>query len=234
MKKLIRIVVLLFIVININGIHLNAYSWPSDGYVGYRFGDTISYSSPHTDANGTYYPNFHNGIDIWSTQNGGWINGQVNNSNPIYAVTNGTVNWIGGSGLIIKNDDGLYSNYWHVKNLAVSTSTRVDSNTLLGYQNYDVAVHVHITISTTASDSGHVDSTPYFNTNGYELDVRKQNAMPAGTYVSRESSCAGSNIILSNLNIGNGNSYNCSASQTISLLPNSTFLSGSNVRLSIN
>lgn len=230
------LIILLIALFSPSVISAAPYVWPSEGYVGYRFGDTTNYVSPHTNSDGSVNNYFHNGIDVWSNTDGGWNGGQTNSSNPIYSVTTGTVAWVGGSGLIISNSDGKYSNYWHVRNLQVSAGSSVNSSTLLGYQDMAVAVHVHITISTTASDTGHIDPTSYFETNGYNLAVYGNNVMPWGTYVTRSGStsgCSGTNMILSNVSISSGSSFNCGVSQQITV-NNSVFMAGSEVRLFIN
>ncbi len=233
MKKIsIKILVLFtFGILNVTPILASPYMWPSDGFVGYRFGDTTTYISPHTNPDGSLNNHFHNGIDIWSNANGGWNDGHSQSSNPVYAVSSGVVIWIGGGGLIIRNSDEKYSNYWHVRNLQVSIGQSVNTSTVLGYQDNDVVVHVHVTLSTTASDAGHIDPTPYFETNGYSLHVGNSNLMPWGTRIQRDTdSCEVDEAVLTNLNIPNGATFNC-GSDIVTTIRNSTFMHGSNVRL---
>jgi len=145
MRKILIIIGLLFVFNSIFIVRIKAenFTWPSDGYLGWRFYQDTNGADP-SGIGKTY----HTGIDIWSNPDGGWNGGVQGNSNAIYSAYPGTVFYTDYLGLQIKHKDGLYTNYWHVKNRNVSVGNTVDTNTLLGYQDYSNTVNVHITVTT--------------------------------------------------------------------------------------
>lgn len=183
--------------------------WPTSGWIGYR------YRNPTTYCGG----NCHTGIDIWSNQNGGWNNGVTGSSNPIYPAASGTIIWEDNHGFYISHGNNLYTIYYHIKDRTVGVNSVVDTTTLLGYQDIDVAVHLHLTVATGPSDSNHTDPSPYF---GLQLNTTKPN--PVG-YLSHHvehnnSVCSGTDITKINWN-ASGHLI-CTASNSIRVLPEST------------
>lgn len=177
-----------------------SFSWPTSGWIGWKY----------LDDNGN-----HTGIDIWSNQNGGW--NTDGSGNPVYAAYPGTLIWEGDTGFIVKHNDNLYTDYWHLKNRQVHPSTYVDSNTLMAYQDMNVTVHLHLTVSTNNSESGKVDPSPYFG-----LQLNAQNPNPIGyltNYVQAGNGCGGIIVVKSNWNVNN--TLDCGASSSITINPDS-------------
>lgn len=221
LKKTLILIPLIF-VLTIFASRVSAtesFRWPSDGYIGWK------YLTPQ--GNGTY----HNGIDIWSNQDGGWNNDVEGSSNGIYAVYTGQVIYIddiGDKGLIVKHNNNLYTDYWHVKDRAVNLWQNVDSDTLMGRQLLDVAVHVHLTVSTVAGDSGHIDPTPYF---GVQLKDGQPGVVGWMYEVSRGDNCGGMNVVLLGKTISSGQNFYCSGVSSVRILPDFYALNGSEVRI---
>jgi len=224
MKKII-IIFTIFLSLNLSfliKIKAESFIWPSDGYLGWRFYQDTNGGDP-SGIGGTY----HTGVDIWSNPDGGWNGGVQGNSNAIYSAYPGTVFYTDYLGLQIKHRDGLYTNYWHVRNRSVNTGNYVDTNTLIGYQNdyqpYSNVVHVHVTVTTAPMQrsnhdrTGASDPSSYF---GVPLDVRQNNVVPWGYHVTHGNSlgCGSANITI-NKNIS-GN-VDCSATNSITILPES-------------
>jgi len=198
-------------------VHAESFTWPSAGYLGYKY---LTQSNHSWDIEGKY----HTGLDIWSNTNGGWNNGVVNSSNAIYSAYPGKVEQIYGTpGILIKHNDNLYTKYWHVRDIQVAVNQYVDTNTILAYQTYDGTVHVHVTIASApgSKDADNViDPSSYF---GLQLNANKPN-LEAWLYeVKRLNGCGGAIVTLSNYN--NTGSGLCSATSQITILPNS-YLSG--------
>lgn len=224
MKKLFYIIPIIIIFLTIfllsnKMIYAKDFVWPTTGYIGYRYYDN----------NGA-----HNGIDIWSQEDGGWNGDVEGESNPVYAVYSGTLIYEDTNGFIVKHEDALYSNYWHLRNKQLQVTnppTSVTTNTLLAYQ--DIAnevVHLHLTISTTSSDSGHTDPSSYFD---MQLNMNNANPVAWGTYIERPNTCGSANVILQGQTYGNGESLNCSATNSLRILPNFTATNGSDIHLYI-
>jgi murein DD-endopeptidase MepM/ murein hydrolase activator NlpD len=169
---------------------LNAQSvtqlcWPTDGYIGYYIYGT----------NGS-----HNGIDIWTNKVAG-NPGDLGNS--VYPVYDGYA-YSFGTGIQIKHSDNLYTNYWHLSNIPqnVLSGMNVNKDTFIGYQNYDAAVHLHLTVSTVAHNAagfegGGTDPTPYYSEllNGRSLLSGASNAVSAFEVRTTHSECKGSNTV---------------------------------------
>lgn len=96
--------------------------------------------------NGSSYSDIHNGID--------YVNG--NSAAPIVAVADGVVMWAGtdssgGVGVIIKHANGLYTHYWHLSSLLVSSGTTVTQGQqigIIGKTGLATGVHLHFGVST--------------------------------------------------------------------------------------
>ncbi len=208
----ILLILAMFIIISPVMVKAENFTWPSTGYLG-----DWRYKSDNRIAGG------HTGVDIWSTPSGDWIDNISGKSSAIYAAYTGKVVWEGSIGFVVYHSDSLYTNYWHIKDRKVSTNSLVDTNTLLGYQDYDVKVHLHITVSSSGSDAGNVDPSPYF---GLQLNVNNPNVEPAGKYVAR-ASCGSPNVLIQG-NIITA-PYICQASSSIVIQPETTInSSGSN------
>jgi len=213
-KIIVIIIVLTILQLSKVNVHAVSFIWPSTGYIGYR-----------------YNGNSHNGVDVWSQSDGGW-NGDVEGvSNAVYSAYLGDVVYKDSSGYIIKHNDTLYSNYWHIRNKQVSVGDTVNTNTIIGYQ--DIAnnvVHLHLTVSATSSGSGHVDPSPYF---GMQLNMSEPDPIASGTYVERPNACGLNNVVLQGQNYGSGSSLDCSATNSVRILPDFTAANGSNIHLYI-
>lgn len=204
--SMLILVVSLFLIFPLKVCATESFSWPTTGWVGWRY----------LDNNGN-----HTGIDIWSNQDGGW--NSDGSSNPVYAVYPGTLIWEGDIGFIVKHNDNLYTNYWHLKNRQVHPTSSVDSTTLMAYQDMNVTVHLHLTVSTSNSESGKVDPSPYF---GLELNMQNSNVIGYLTnHVQSGNGCGGSNIVKSNWNISGP--MDCGASNSITITPSSILNPGS-------
>ncbi len=208
MKKLSLLIIfsvaLLFPIV----VKAETFTWPSDGYLGWRY---YQNTNGQEGINGTY----HTGIDIWSNADGGWNNDVVGSSNPVYPAYQGSVVYVDSLGIIIKHSNSLYTKYWHIRNRKVSVNNSVNTISILGYQDYASAVHVHVTVASSASGgdaSNTLDPSDYF---GVELDVRKSNVAPWGYHVTH--GCGGSEVTISNQDISN---LNCSANNSIKIYPN--------------
>ncbi len=172
------------------------FCWPSDGYIYWKWRDDDGINS-----------NKHNGIDIWTSTDSN--NGGDYSGNAVYPVMSGYATSMGFDGynlrgLEVKHSDNLYTYYWHLTdvpaNLVNANNVQVDKNTIIGYQGYAVAVHLHMTVSTVKlsydsdnADTTGTDPTPYFSNllNNLSLAGEESNSVPAGYYVSR-STCANS------------------------------------------
>lgn len=209
-KNKFKLLILLFVIMLLISLPLKvfaveSFTWPTNGWIGWKY----------LDDNGN-----HTGIDIWSNQNGGWNSDGT--GNPVYAVYPGTLIWEGEAGFIVKHNDNLYTDYWHLKNRQVHPNAIVNSTTLMAYQDLNVTVHLHLTVSTNNSESGKVDPSPYFG-----LQLNASNPNPIGyltNYVQTGVGCGGSNVIKSNWNV-NG-SLDCDATNSITINPNSYLIPG--------
>lgn len=186
---------------------VESFSWPSSGYIGWIY-----------KSNGSS----HTGVDIWSNSDGGWNNDVVGQSNPVYPAYSGNIVFVGGvapkQGVIINHSPNLFSNYWHLINIPVSFGQYTNTGTLLGHQDNDVTVHVHVTVSSTNQENGHIDPSTYFSS---QLNATLPNALPTGTYVEAGAGgCGGSDVVKSNW-ISSG-PVNCAASNSITIYPEST------------
>lgn len=228
MKKiLLTLLLILFVIIPVK-LKAESFTWPSDGYLGWRFYDDTNQADqsgfPVNIGGVIHY--MHTGIDIWSNADGLW-NGHIDgNSNPVYAVYPGTVFYRDYQGIQIKHSNTLYTNYWHIKNITVNVNDVVDANTLVGYQDMAATVHVHLTVTTAPMQGSNHDNTGAFDPTSYfgvNLDVRN-NAVNYGTQVKRNS-CGGSSVSIANQNIS-GN-FDCAASISITVNPTTTFLPNS-------
>lgn len=223
MKKIV-IIIFLFLTFPLK-ISAESFTWPTSGYIGWRY---YTDTAGQEGIDGTY----HTGIDIWGREDGSW-NDSNGGSNSVYATYNGQVIYVDSLGLIVKHSDSLYTKYWHVKDITVGASNNVDSNTLLGYQDMaGGAVHLHLTIASSAvgSDANStLDPSPYF---GIQLDIRQPDVVPWGYKVehqNRVNMCDGISTLVINSSKVN---FNCSVNQQI-LLINGSKISGES-RLSIN
>ncbi|MEO6728529.1 MAG: M23 family metallopeptidase [Candidatus Dojkabacteria bacterium] len=238
MKKYLKTFFILFI-INISlplTIKAESFVWPTDGYVGWRFyDDTNGFDTSGFKVliDGTYHY-MHTGVDIWSTSDGGWNNDVVNSSNPVYSAYQGTVYYTDYLGIQVKHSNTLYTNYWHLRNVAVSSNDTVSTSTILGYQDDgNGIVHVHLTVTTAAMEgsnhdnTGAIDPTPYFGT---ELDVRQTGTVISwGTFV-KHGPCGLDNVVIQQNMTGD---FTCTATNSIIILPTS-ILTGTQIYTTIN
>lgn len=215
MKKIFFIVCILTSLFYPAYVNAEAFIWPSDGYIGWKY---------YTDTNGQEGINgtYHTGIDIWGQQNGDWNNGITGNSNAVYSAYQGQVIYVDSLGLIVEHSPTLYTKYWHLRNRQVSTSSNVSTNTILGYQDFANAVHIHVTVASSSAgyDADYtLDPSSYF---GAQLNVNNPNPVPWLYQVSRNTSCGGSEVTIANQNITG--SSNCSATNLIKILPETNII----------
>ncbi|MBA3740872.1 MAG: M23 family metallopeptidase, partial [Chloroflexi bacterium] len=125
------------------------FRWPERSFrVTQEWGPTSFALEPPYTYKGTYYPNFHAGIDF--------ANGC---GTRIYAVGPGVVvasgqplmPWDTGWGVVIDHGGGIQSWYWHMQAQAVvSPGTIVTSETEIGYEGstgMSTGCHVHFAVN---------------------------------------------------------------------------------------
>lgn len=215
-KWVTYILFILIQLVNIQSVKAESFSWPSTGYLGWIY---KSDSGSHT------------GVDIWSNTDGGWNNDVTGSSNGIYAAYPGDLIWIGTDGIILQHSGNLYTNYWHLKDRQIALWSEVDEQTLMGYQNESNGiVHVHVTVSATSSDSGHINPSSYF---GLQLDYSQPNSISwlhSVTNASTSDQCNYPIIQRDLLVVEAGYTYNCSALDSITLTSNVHIKEGANAR----
>ena len=125
------------------------FRWPERSFrVTQEWGPTSFQLEPPYTYKGTYYPNFHAGIDF-----------TAGCGTPIYATGPGVVvasgqplmPWDSGFGVVIDHGGGVQSWYWHMlPNVVVGPGTIVTSNSLIGYEGstgMSTGCHVHFAIN---------------------------------------------------------------------------------------
>lgn len=125
------------------------FRWPERSYrVTQEWGPTGFALEPPYTYRGTYYPNFHAGIDF--------ANGC---DTPIYAAGAGVVvasgqpllPWDTGFGVVVDHGNGIQTWYWHMQaNVIVSPGTIVTSESVIGYEGttgLSTGCHVHFAVN---------------------------------------------------------------------------------------
>ncbi|MEO7294702.1 MAG: peptidoglycan DD-metalloendopeptidase family protein [Candidatus Limnocylindria bacterium] len=125
------------------------FRWPERSYrVTQEWGPTTFALEPPYTYRGTYYPNFHGGIDM--------ANGC---GTPLYAAGAGVVvasgqplmPWDTGFGVVVDHGGGIQTWYWHMQpRVVVSPGTIVTSESLVGYEGStgnSTGCHVHFAVN---------------------------------------------------------------------------------------
>ncbi|MGZ8512004.1 MAG: peptidoglycan DD-metalloendopeptidase family protein, partial [Candidatus Limnocylindria bacterium] len=125
------------------------FRWPEAApNITQEFGPTAFQLEPPYSYGGTYYPNFHTGIDF----SGGC-------GTPIYAAGAGVVvasgqplaPWDSAYGVIIEHGSGVQTWYWHMQpRVVVGPGTTVTSDTVIGFEGstgMSTGCHVHFAVN---------------------------------------------------------------------------------------
>jgi murein DD-endopeptidase MepM/ murein hydrolase activator NlpD len=125
------------------------FRWPEAApRITQEFGPTNFRLEPPYNYNGTYYPNFHTGIDMASGC-----------GTPIYAAGAGVVvasgqpllPWDSAYGVIIDHGGGVQTWYWHMQpRVVVGSGTIVTSDTVIGFEGstgMSTGCHVHFAVN---------------------------------------------------------------------------------------
>ena len=125
------------------------FRWPERSFrVTQEWGPTGFQLEPPYTYGGTYYPNFHGGIDIASGC-----------GTPIYAAGAGVVvasgqplmPWDTGFGVVVDHGNGIQTWYWHIQaRVVVSAGTIVTSDSVIGYEGstgMSTGCHVHFAVN---------------------------------------------------------------------------------------
>jgi len=125
------------------------FRWPERSFrVTQEWGPTTFRLEPPYTYGGTYYPNFHTGIDF--------ANGC---GTPIYAAGPGVVvasgqplmPWDTGYGVVVDHGNGVQTWYWHMQaRVIVAPGTIVTSETVIGYEGstgLSTGCHIHFAVN---------------------------------------------------------------------------------------
>ncbi|MGI8929924.1 MAG: M23 family metallopeptidase, partial [Candidatus Limnocylindria bacterium] len=125
------------------------FRWPEAGpRITQEFGPTNFALEPPYSYGGTYYPNFHTGIDFASGC-----------GTPIYAAGAGVVVASGqplmpfdsGFGVIVNHGSGVQTWYWHMQpRVVVGAGSIVTSDTVIGFEGssgMSTGCHVHFAVN---------------------------------------------------------------------------------------
>lgn len=132
-----------------NATSAYGFRWPERSFrVTQEWGPTTFALEPPYTYRGTYYPNFHTGIDF--------ANGC---GTPIYAAGPGVVvasgqplmPWDSGFGVVVDHGDGIQTWYWHMQaRVVVGPGTIVTSNSVIGYEGttgMSTGCHIHFAVN---------------------------------------------------------------------------------------
>jgi murein DD-endopeptidase MepM/ murein hydrolase activator NlpD len=125
------------------------FRWPERSFrVTQEWGPTTFRLEPPYTYRGTYYPNFHTGIDF--------ANGC---GTPIYSVGPGVVvasgqplmPWDSGYGVVVDHGNGIQTWYWHMQaRVVVAPGTIVTSESVIGYEGstgMSTGCHIHFAVN---------------------------------------------------------------------------------------
>lgn len=125
------------------------FRWPERSFrITQEWGPTTFRLEPPYTYGGTYYPNFHAGIDF--------ANGC---GTPIYSAGPGVVvasgqpllPWDSGYGVVVDHGDGIQSWYWHMQSsVVVAPGTIVTSESVIGYEGstgMSTGCHIHFAVN---------------------------------------------------------------------------------------
>ncbi|MEP7081833.1 MAG: peptidoglycan DD-metalloendopeptidase family protein [Chloroflexota bacterium] len=125
------------------------FRWPEAApRITQEFGPTAFRLEPPYNYGGTYYPNFHTGIDFASGC-----------GTPIYAAGAGVVvasgqpllPWDSAYGVIVEHGGGVQTWYWHMQpRVVVGPGTTVTSDTVIGFEGstgMSTGCHVHFAVN---------------------------------------------------------------------------------------
>ncbi|MGR8007141.1 M23 family metallopeptidase [Streptomyces hypolithicus] len=123
-------------------------------------------STPYRASGGSWSSGYHTGVDFTASS-----------GTPVKAVATGTVvsaGWSGsyGNEVVIKHDDGRYSQYAHLSSLSVSSGQSVGGGTQIGLSGStgnSTGPHLHFEIRTGPSYGSDVDPLAYLRGNGVSI-----------------------------------------------------------------
>ncbi|MBT2507989.1 peptidoglycan DD-metalloendopeptidase family protein [Streptomyces sp. ISL-98] len=123
-------------------------------------------TTPYRAAGGSWSSGYHTGVDF-----------SASSGTPVKAVSSGTVvsaGWGGayGNEVVIKHDDGRYSQYAHLSSLAVSSGQSVSGGTQIGLSGStgnSTGPHLHFEIRTGPGYGSDVDPLAYLRGNGVSI-----------------------------------------------------------------
>ena len=123
-------------------------------------------STPYRASGGMWSSGYHTGVDF-----------SAPTGTPVKGVANGTVvsaGWSGsyGNEIVIKHDDGRFSQYAHLSSLSVSAGQQVSGGQqigLVGSTGNSTGPHLHFEIRSGASYGSDTDPIAYLRANGVNL-----------------------------------------------------------------
>lgn len=129
--------------------------------------------------------------------------------------------------VVIQHDDGSSTGYWHLQNVYVSLNSEVNQGQVLGTSGKTgwtyCGAHLHFRRGNSTNSSYPQSVEIYFQ------EYPNTQLFSGVSYTSQNNggqSCGGSNVLLQNINI-NG-AFFCTATNTITILPNTSFSPGAN------
>ena len=125
------------------------FRWPERSFsVTQEWGPTTFRLEPPYTYKGTYYPNFHTGIDF-----AGGCGTRIYSVGAGVVVASGQplMPWDSGFGVVVDHGNGIQTWYWHMQpNVVVSPGTIVTSNSIIGYEGtsgMSTGCHVHFAVN---------------------------------------------------------------------------------------
>jgi len=140
---------------------------PSDkASSGYTAPVAVGPSTPYRASGGMWSSGYHTGVDFSAAT-----------GTPVKAVTNGTVvsaGWAGayGNQVVIRHDDGRYSQYAHLSALSVSAGQRVTVGQQIGAvgsTGNSTGPHLHFEVRTSPGYGSDIDPLAYLRANGVAI-----------------------------------------------------------------